>query len=350
MTDAKPLARRTAALLIVVGIFIFILYLRLFVPFGEVLSAFDHANLAFYSLAFGALILSVAFAALTWQFFLRMLSIKSAFLKAFQFIWVGYFVDLLIPAESLSSDISRIYLMSKQSGENAGKVTASVLAHRILATVISFSGLVVSSLYFILVYNPSAILTGFIAFIAGVSMILLTCLIYFSTRRKTTERIVNWIVNLAKRLSRGHWNLENLKSQAMRMLESFHEGTASLGTQPAALAFPIAFSILSWFFDLLIVVFVFLSLGVLGMNISFSAIVIVYFITVGIEDIPLGIPAHLGIMEIAMTSLYTLFGVPIGLSAVATVLIRAITFWVRMLIGGFAAQLLGIKALLQNPL
>lgn len=136
----------------------------------------------------------------------------------------------------------------------------------------------------------------------------------------------------------------------MRMLEAFHEGTATLGTRPAALAFPVAFSILSWFFDLLIVVFVFLSLGVFGMNISFSAIVIVYFIAVGIEDIPLGIPAHLGIMEIAMTSLYTLFGVPIGLSVAATVLIRAMTFWARMLIGGLAVQLLGIKVLLQNPL
>jgi len=139
--------------------------------------------------------------------------------------------------------------------------------------------------------------------------------------------------------------LDALRQSALKMLQAFHEGIATLGREPKSLVLPVVFSILAWFFDLLIVVLVFFSLGSFGAGVSLSVIVIVYFIIVGIEDIPLGIPAGVGLMEIAMTSLYALFGVPIGLSVAATLLIRAMTFWVRLVIGGLTVQWLGIKAL-----
>jgi len=119
---------------------------------------------------------------------LNTLSVKSTLSKAFQFIWVGYFVDLLIPAESVSSDISRIYLMSKESGENAGKVTASVIAHRILSTIISFGGLILSSVYFVLRYQPSSFLLEFIGIIITASIVILSSLLYLSTIERQRRR------------------------------------------------------------------------------------------------------------------------------------------------------------------
>ena len=118
-----------------------------------------------------------------------------------------------------------------------------------------------------------------------------------------------------------------------------------MGTQPRKIVRPVVVAVLSWFFDLLIVVLVFFSLGFIGVHVSLSVIVIVYFIILGIEDIPLGIPAGVGIIEILMTNLYVLFQVPIGLSVAATVLIRFITFWTKLFIGGVTVQWLGIKAL-----
>ncbi len=49
-----------------------------------------------------------------------------------------------------------------------------------------------------------------------------------------------------------------------------------------------------------------------------------------------------------MTTLYSLFGVPIGVSAAATVLIRVLTVWLRLLIGFVAVQWIGIKALMDS--
>jgi len=127
------------------------------------------------------------------------------------------------------------------------------------------------------------------------------------------------------------------------MLTAFHSGIATLGKQPKGLVMPTFLAIMAWFFDVLIAVLVFHSLGSFNVNISLSAIVIVYSIMIGIQTIPIGIPEGMGLPEISMTTLYALFGVPIAMSAVATVLIRILTFWMRLLIGGVAVQWLGIK-------
>jgi len=146
--------KRTGVVIIAAGLFMFLLYLYFFVPFGEFVTDIQKANPFYYSLAFGSMLLSVAFYSLAWQRLLHVLSVKCSFLKSFQIVWIGSFVDLLVPAESISGDISRVYLMSKESGENAGKVVASVIGHRVLTMTITLAGLVISSVYFVVTYRP----------------------------------------------------------------------------------------------------------------------------------------------------------------------------------------------------
>jgi len=346
MTNEIRFPKKTGIVLVMVGLFIFILYLCFFVPFGGpegFLATIQQANPFFYSLAFISLVLAGAFYSLTWHNLLKLLAVKTSFMKALQFIWIGTFVDLLVPAESVSGDISRIYLMSKESGENAGKVVASVVGHRILSGVVTFGGFIISSVYFVLKYQPSLLVLEFIGIVAISSTVSLSLLFYLSTERRVTKRIVNWLINLLVRLSRGRWRLDNLRSSAERMLNAFHEGIATLGVRPRGLVLPAFLAIVAWFLDVLIAVLVFHSLRPFDVKISLSGIVIVYSIIVGIQTIPLGVPGEVGLVEIAMTSLYTLLGVPIAMSAVATVLIRVLTFWMRLLIGGVAVQWLGIK-------
>lgn len=345
MTTEIRLPKKTSVLVLIVGLLIFILYLYFFVPFGEFAVTIQQANPFYYSLAFIALFLTVTFYSLTWHNLLKLLSVKTSFKKAFQFILIGTFVDLLIPAESVSGDISRIYLMSKESGENAGKVVASVVSHRILSGFITFGGFIIGSVYFVLKYQPSLLILEFIGVLAICSTVSLSLLFYLSTERQVTKRIVNWLINLLMRLSRRRWKLDNLRSSAERMLNAFHDGIATLGVRPRGLVLPAFWAIVAWFFDVLIAVLVFYSLGSFGVKISLSGIVIVYSIIVGVQNVPIGVPGEVGLPEIVMTSLYTLLGVPIAMSAAATILIRVLTLGVRLLMGGVAVQWLGIKGL-----
>jgi len=332
----------TGVLVIVAGLFVFVLYLYFFVPFGDFIVVIRQADPFYYSLAFAAMILSVAFYSLTWQRLLHLLSVKSSFLKAFQFIWVGSFVDLLIPAESVSGDISRVFLMSKESGEDAGRVVASVVGHRILAMTITLGGLAVSSVYFAVKYHPPLLVMEFVGIIGAGTLISMILLFYLSRKRQATDRLVNWLIGLLVRLSRGRWQFERLKKSAEKMLKAFHDGIDAFGMRPSRLVLPISLAIVAWLLDLSIAVFVFHALST---QVSFSAIVIVYSISVAVQTIPLGIPGEIGVLDVIMAILYKLLGIPIAVSAVATLLIRVLTLWVRLLIGGLTLQWLGVKTL-----
>jgi len=108
------------------------------------------------------------------------------------------------------------------------------------------------------------------------------------------------------------------------------------------LVLPASLTIVAWALELLIAVLVFQSLKT---RVPFSAIAMVYSIGIAIQTAPVGIPGEVGLLEVIMTSVYTLLGVPIAAAAVATLLIRIITLWMRLLIGGLTVQWLGIKGL-----
>ncbi len=337
---AFPL-KRTGIAVLIIGVFGFLLYLY-FIGFSNVIDEIRQADPFYYSLAFAAMILSVAFYSLTWHRLLQILSVRSSFLKAFQFTWVGSFVDLLVPAESISGDISRVYLMSKESGDNAGKVVASIIGHRVLAMTVTLAGLVISSLYFVFKYNPPLLVSEFISVIGAGTLVAVVLIFYFSKKREATEKVVDWIIGVLVWFSRGRWKFERLKTSAEKLLKAFHEGIDSLSVRPARLALPLSFAVVAWLFDLLIAVFVFHALNA---SIPFSAIVIVYSISVGIQTAPIGIPGEAGVLDIIMATLYTLLGVPIFVSGGATILIRFLTLWVRLLIGGLNAQWIGMKGI-----
>lgn len=332
--------KRTGVLVIAIGLFVFLLYLYFFVPFGGFIARIRQADPLYYSLAFVSMLLSMVFYSLTWQHLLHLLSVKSSFLKTLQFVCVGGFVDLLVPAESISGDITRAYLMSREHSENAGKVVASVVGHRILAMFITLGSLAISSVYFAIKYNPPIFVTSFMGLLGMGTLISMILLFYLSRRRQATDKVVNWLIGFLVRVSRGHWKFEDMKKPAEKMVKAFHDGIDTLTVRPSRLVLPLFLGILAMFLDFLIAFLVFFALKT---QVSFIVIIIVYTISMSVQTLPVGFPWEIGGLDIVMTSLYTLLGIDITVSAVATILIRILTLWLRLLIGGLAVQWLGIK-------
>jgi len=347
ITEKRSIMRRGIPLLLI-GLSIFLVYLYFF--FGGVTGLTDisaklqTANLFYYSLAFISIILSMLFSSLTWYRLLNLLSIRIAFRKVFLYRWVGTFVDLLIPAESISGELSKAYLVSKNSSVDSGKAMASIVSHRILTMTITFGGLITSSVYFFLKYRPTEFVLGFtLVLVASCSALSIVLLGYLSVREHTTKIIVNWVISFVGRISRGRWKLTEFRSKAEKMLKAFHRGIDILARNPRGLTWPVVFSIMSWFCNLLVVFLVFTSID---FKISFISIIIVYSISASLQTIPLGIPGEVGFMEIVMMTLYTLLGVPIDVSAAATMLIRIVTLWFTLAVGYASVQWIGIKAVM----
>jgi len=232
--------------------------------------------------------------------------------------------------------------MSRESGENAGKVVASVIGHRILTMTITLGGLIISTAYFVIRYHPPMLVMEFVSVIGAGTVVSMILIFYLSKKRQATSKIVDWLIGLLVRISRGRWQFERLKKPAEKMLKAFHDGIDALGTRRDRLALPVSLGIIAWLFDLMIAVFVFYALRV---QVSFSAVVIVYSISIAVQTIPIGIPGEVGVLDVLMATLYTLLGIPIAVSAVATLLTRIVTLWTRLLIGGITVQWLGIKSL-----
>lgn len=332
---------------LLIGLLVFACYLYFFVDIPEMIATIQSVNPFYYSLAITAFLLDILFYALTWHYLLLPLSVKTSFKKTFLLVWVGAFVDILVPAESVTGDVSKAYLMSKETNENTGRVAASVVSHRILSTVVTLGSLIIGSLSFVFVLKheiPGFIL-NLILLVSFGTVITLAFLFLLCFKEHMTRKITDSLLRLIEFISRGRWRSTNLASEVQRALKAFHQAIDILGAHPTSLVPPVIFSIISWLFSLLISLLIFLSLGY---QFNFSIIVTVvtvYSISCAIQAIPAGMPAEVGIVEPIMISLYALLGVPVDIGGAATILTRILTVWLRLFIGFAATQWVGIKTL-----
>ena len=116
-----------------IGLAAFFLYVYIFnVDIQEIIVKAQHINLNLYAVAAIFSILDTLFFTLAWHSLLNSLSVKVSRFRSFLYVWVGIFVDTLIPAESVSGEITKIYLVNKEQSGTAGKATGSIVAHRLI--------------------------------------------------------------------------------------------------------------------------------------------------------------------------------------------------------------------------
>jgi uncharacterized protein (TIRG00374 family) len=346
MVTENGLKLRKTAPFLLLGVLIFVAYLHFFVGIPEILAMIQRVNLFWYGLAVAVLILNMAINSLTWQYLLRPLSVKVSFRTNFLFTWIGFFVDLLVPAESISGDATKAYLMTKESTENGGKVLASVVSHRILLMVTSTVSLIVSFVWlYVVEIEVPVLVSGLILLVIVGTAISLFFIFLFSLKEKLAQRLLDASLRFVAFVARGRLNINRLRATAVKALTAFHDSIDILRRNPRSLVLPILFSVIGWFFSVLLSYLVFVSLG---QNVDFTIIVVVHSVSVSIQSIPLGIPGEVGVVDTAMTWLFTLLAVESAVAAAATVLIRILWVWLRILIGFVAVQWIDLKDLAEN--
>ena len=90
------------------------------------------------------------------------------------------------------------------------------------------------------------------------------------------------------------------------------------------------------------------SFAAMGYTISLATLIIVHSLVIALKSVPVGIPAEVGVTEIAMTTLFGAFNMSLDVSAAATVLIRIVTVWFRLVIGFGVVQWVGLRGALEN--
>lgn len=335
-----------------IGIAAFFIYIYVFqVDIFEILTQLQMVDPVYYSVAVLLSLVEVFFFSLSWRTLVNFLKIKLSIIKSNLLVWSGIFIDILVPAESVSGEALRVYLIAKEQGNNTcGKVVASLVTHRILGMTMNVAILVIGmSLIFTegqidpLVFNLVLFLT--IAISVGLILIIL-----LSFKEKWSLRVIGWLVKIGKAITPKKWKdrISNIGEEAINMAGSFHDSMIEFKKNPKALIVSFGYMVLTWVFAVSIPYFVFVSLSPSGEPISWGIILITSAIVVAVKSIPVGIPFEVGLPEITMTAMFQSLGINVALSATATILTRIITLWFRFFVSFIAQQLLHLKPFLKN--
>ena len=334
----------------VAGLLVFILYLHVFVGFAEIAGILQRVNptqyLAYYSLTVAAIVLSVLFHSMVWHELLKALSVNIGLKKAFLFSWIGNFVDLVVPLEAVSGEVTRGYLVHNYLKCRFGETIASLVLQRIISVLTVLTGLVASSVYVILRYRVEPAILYLLVAVAGGTAAMIMGLLYLSLKEEAARKLVNVLIGVAGVITRNRSKLAELRRKAEQALGAFHQGVKTYGRSPKYLVKPLAYSYVSWFFYMTIYFLVFYALGFEEAAVYIPQMIVVFSISLAVQTMPLAFPV--GLVEIVMTSLYVVFGIPTATSGVATTLIRVVTFWFQILVGYAVVQWVGIKHVLSR--
>jgi len=344
MISTKPKVTRKTILLPIIGLVAFFLYIYLFrVDIPAIIATAQRTDLTLF---FAAILISLAevfFYAVSWRTLINFLSVKISVIKSYLYIWYGIFMDIIIPAESISGEVSRIYLVTKEQSGTSGKVVASLITQRLLGMSINVVVLLLGVGLLFSESQVSGIIFNLIVFFAVAITSILLLLIFLCFNENWSLKILNGLMRVGDFLSRGKWKLAKMKEEAYKAVKMFHDSMKEYGRNPRALSVSFFFLALNWISSMSIPYLVFLSLR---FPVSWSVVLITSAIVVAVKSIPIGVPFEVGLPEITMTTLYVGLGVPGDISATVTILSRIITLWLRFFIGFLAQQWLELKPLL----
>jgi uncharacterized protein (TIRG00374 family) len=348
MVSTKPKVTRKTVLLPVIGLVAFFLYIYLFkVDIPEIIATAQRADSMLYFLAILISLAEIFFYAVSWRTLLNYLYVKISVIKSYLFVWYGIFLDIIIPAESVSGEVCRMYLVTREQSGTGGKVVASLVMHRLLGMGINVVALVMGISLLLGETQINELIFNLILFFTVAIAAILLLLMLLSFKETLSLKVINALIRLGDFLTRGRWNVFNkVKEEANKSARMFHDSMQEYRHKPQALAVSLFFLALNWTCSLSIPYMVFLSLG---FPVSWSVVLITSAIVVAIKSIPIGVPFEVGLPEITMTTLYVGLGVPVEISATVTILSRIITLWLRFFIGFLAQQWLELKPILTSP-
>ena len=320
-----------------IGIAAFIAYLQIFqVSIPEIIATIQQADPLLYSLAALLVFVDVFFHSLAWHQLINFLSVKLSVLKSCLYVWYGIYVDIIIPAESLSGEISRIYLVTRMhSNDVAGKVAASLVAQRLIGMGIGTATLLIGMWMLMTEVQVNSVIFNLTLFLVFATLFFAFLLLFLCIKKSWTLKIIDWVISFIEHISRGKWKLAKIKEEAVKLADIFHVSIRAFGHTPKVVIVSIILTALSWMAYLGISYLCFLALN---FKVSWSIIIMTQAVVSAVKSIPLGVPFEVGLPEITMTTFYGLLGVPLGISATATILNRVLTLWLRFFVGFIAQQ------------
>ena len=346
MSAYKYLATRKAFYFMFIGLAAFVLYLYFFAGFGKIVTILHGVNpeqyAFFYTLAIAAMLLTNFCWLLSWRTLLNSLSVKISVKNAFLYYWTGYFVDLVVPCETVCGEVTRLVLVEKETHDDYGFIAAGGVTNRIIAYMIVVSGLYAGAvLLFLKSTIPPIVLSVFIFILIGAS-VYLGFLLYLAFSEHAADKIAKIGFRVMKVLRPKKYRSSDLSPEIRRSLAAFYTGFKTFREKPRLLTKPFLYLTMSWLFGLTQYVLVFFALGIFKE--SFAFFIVIYFLAGSLTDATASF--SVGTLEILLASIFIIYGLSPAFSGITAALVRSVTFWAPLIMGYLVVQVFGAKRLL----
>jgi uncharacterized protein (TIRG00374 family) len=343
----KYLSIKRSVLFMIAGLIAFVVYLYYFIGIPKILVVLQGINstqyATYYTLSLLAVLASVFFWSLAWNNILRTLSVKISNRRAYLYYWVGYFTDLVLPCATICGELTRLYLVEKETGKGYGTLASSAVTNRIVAYTIVTIGLYSGAILIFLKSGVPPIVSNlFIIFLAGVT-IYLAALLYLAFVKQAASNFALIYQKIMKRLRPKHFS-SFIEMQAKASLSSYYEGFKKFREKPRLLIKPLILHLISYLLGLSVYVLIFYALGIPQTP---EFYIVIYFIATAVQDIAASF--SVGSLEVILTSLFVLYGLPLTNAFLTALLLRSAGFWFPLFFGFVAVQLLGARNLIAQP-
>lgn len=334
----KPLRSRAIVIVLILGLVAFIVYFYFFINPAQVIAILSKTNVWIYAGAFIAYSLYVFFSALVWHRLLNSLSVKISSWKALLFTWVGLFFEATVPQLGWSAEVSKTYLLAKDSKLDAGKIGASVVGQKLFVMTMTIVALAIGLTSVLVSYQLPPLVTFLIALVLALSILALAVVYYVSIKPTATKKLLSWGIRIAHRF-RKSWNPQGFMERAEGWLGRFHVGIEQLKANPKNLIAPVVYSIVSFVFEVSVVFFTFIALG---FAVPVDKVLIVFTLTGTLQTIGV---TFFGFPEVIMSVSFTALGIPGDLSFSVTLLTRVVNLWFKLVVSYVALQWAGVAIL-----
>ena len=192
----KPFHINAVLLVLILGLIAFIVYIYFFVNPVQVVSILSKTNIAIFAGAFIAYLLYSLCSSLVWQRLLNSLSVKITKRKAFLFTWAGLFFEATVPQLGWSGEVSKTYLLTKESNAPTGKIGASVVGQKIFTMTLTVVALSTGLGLVLLKYSLPIMAILLISLVLALSILTLGVVFYVSFNPTATKTLLNWIIKI----------------------------------------------------------------------------------------------------------------------------------------------------------
>src|SRR4030066_1378461 len=288
----KTLSKHRSSILMALGLVAFLVYLGVFIRFDSLLELLSSLNLGQYSLSYSiailALVLSVFFDSLIWYYLLEGLQVKMKLAKVVLYNWIGNFLKMVIPWETVCGEVTRIYLAQKDTQSKVGTSAAPVISSRMISTIVYTVGLFVGSIILVTTKKMPLYLLGTLLLVSVGTLGMIGAIFYLALKEGAAEKLVNFVIRLVKIITKNQAKLEQRKEKLQQSLFSLTEAFQTYKKHPRLLIKPAVFAIIAWLCALLIYLMVFYSLNFT--SISIVDLAVVYCVSSTVETLTSGFP------------------------------------------------------------